>query len=156
MIGSRTAPSPTCRPIDASSASRCAALHRSSFASPWPIVELERLLLDSAVIADGVGEPGPLSGFGLSRRAADEAEILTIAVDTAARGKGLASALLGFHLARLTRAGVAQLFLEVDESNTAALALYRRYGFVQVGKRAGYYARPDGTRATALVRKCAL
>ena len=40
--------------------------------------------------------------------------------------------------------------LEVEEGNRPALALYRRRGFREVGRRQGYYARPDGTRAAAI------
>jgi ribosomal-protein-alanine N-acetyltransferase len=137
----KPAVSSNCRPLTVSVAKRCAALHKASFAAPWSILEFERLLASSSVIADGNGVQGDISGFILSRRAADEAEILTIAVDPAVRKSGIATALLAYHLSRLSRAGVAQLFLEVDEANKPAL---------------GYYARPDGSRATALVLRCAL
>ena len=142
-----------CRPLNATAASACAELHRSGFASPWATAEFESLLASASVIADGIGTPGPLKGFVLSRRAADEAEILSIAVDPSARKKGLATTLLGSHISRLSRNGVAALFLEVDVSNAPALALYRRFGFREVGKRPAYYARPDGTRANALILK---
>lgn len=105
------------------------------------------------MVADGIGEQPQLQGFVMSRRAADEAEILTIAVEPKARGGGLATALLGSHLSRLSRFGVSALFLEVDEANAPALALYRRFGFQQVGRRAAYYAKADGSRANALILK---
>ena len=142
---------PTCRPLTSQAAARCAAIHKTSFASPWSISEFERLLASADVVADGAGEGGAISAFVLSRVVADEAEILTVATDSSARGRGLATALIGYHLSRLLQRGVAELFLEVDESNQPALALYRRYGFVQVGARPGYYARPDGTKANALI-----
>lgn len=142
---------PVVRPLTTSASARCAAIHKASFASPWPKHEFEQLLTSRSVIADGVSDAEGLTAFVVSRCAADEAEILSIAVDPAARRRGVASALLAGHLSRLSRAGVAHLFLEVDESNVSALALYRRFGFSQVGARTGYYARPDGSRATALV-----
>lgn len=145
------APSAPCRSLAASSASRCAALHGASFANPWPASEFENLLTSASVVADGIGEQPQLQGFVMSRRAADEAEILTIAVEPKARGSGLATALLGSHLSRLSRLGVSTLFLEVDEANAPALALYRRFGFQQVGRRAAYYAKADGSRANALI-----
>ena len=146
----RTAP---CRPLSASAAPRCAALHAQSFATPWAAAEFERLLTSASVVADGIGEQSNLQGFVLSRRAADEAEILTIAVEPRSRGSGLATALLGAHLSRLSRLGVSELFLEVDEANAPALALYHRYGFQQVGRRPAYYAKADGSRANALILK---
>ena len=148
------APSWRCRQLGADDARRCADLHRISFSKSWSDGEFEGLLASAPVITDGVGASGIVSGFVVSRRASDEAEILTIAVDPASRGRGMAKALLGYHLSRLARAGVSSLFLEVDESNAPALALYWRYGFVKIGQRTGYYARADGRRATALVLRC--
>ena len=143
--------SATCRPLAASSAARCSALHAACFSTAWPPSEFERLLTSSSVIADAIGDGPAFKGFVVSQRALDEAEILTIAVEPRARGKGLSTALLGNHLSRVARAGVFKIFLEVDESNTPALALYRRYGFRQVGRRPAYYAKPDGTKANALI-----
>ncbi len=143
-----------CRPLGAEDAPRCAALHRVSFSNSWSINEFEGLLASAPVIADGAEGARNVSGFVLSRRASDEAEILTIAVHPALRGQGMAGTMLGYHMSRLARAGVGDLFLEVDESNAPALALYRRYGFIKVGQRTGYYARADGQRATALVLRC--
>jgi ribosomal-protein-alanine N-acetyltransferase len=143
-----------CAPLSIREAARCATLHRTGFAKGWPVAEFERLLSNASVLADGAGQGGAISGFILSRRAADEAEILTVAVDPVVRKQGLASALLGFHLSRLGQAGVSTLFLEVDEANVAAQALYRRYGFRRVGERKGYYTLSDGRRATALVMRC--
>jgi ribosomal-protein-alanine N-acetyltransferase len=54
------------------------------------------------------------------------------------------------HLQALSRAGVRHVHLEVEEGNHPALALYARLGFRRSGHRPGYYARPDGTRASAL------
>ena len=48
------------------------------------------------------------------------------------------------------------MFLEVAKDNASALALYERFGFVEVGERAGYYHRSDGTRATAIIMRRAL
>ena len=120
------------------------------------MAEFERLLVSAPVVADGARADDRLIGFVLSRRAVDEAEVLTIAVDPAFRGRGVSNTLLGFHIGRLSQVGVADLFLEVDESNKPALALYKRYGFVKVGERAGYYTRPNGERALALVMRCHL
>ena len=154
---SRAAPvQAVCRPLSASAAARCAAIHAPAFAHPWSVTEFERLLTSSSVVADGAAAGSTLRGFVLSRRAADEAEILTIAVDVAARGGGLATALLGAHISRLAALGVADLFLEVDEANQPALALYRRFGFLQVGRRPAYYAKADGSTANALILKLKL
>ena len=94
---------------------------------------------------------GRLVGFIMSRLAAGEAEILSVAVAASYRGKGLARRLLNLHLRRLAGLGTRVMFLEVDEGNAAARQLYRRAGFREVGRREGYYAAADGKRATALV-----
>ncbi|MGP8233497.1 MAG: GNAT family N-acetyltransferase [Methylovirgula sp.] len=144
----------------------CARIHAQSFPHPWSAEEFEALLAGRDVIAhwaslganlgaslaSGFWRPsrGPV-GFVLSRRAADQAEILTIAVTPKARKRGIAAALLATHLPTLAAAGVKSLFLEVEASNTAAIRLYQNFGFHQVGERKAYYRAADGSRATALV-----
>lgn len=140
------------RPADAAA---LASLHGRSFAQGWSESEFERLLSDKAVVAHvaRAGSQGPPAGFMLSRRAADEAEILTVAVAPAARGRGVARALLARHLGRLAALGIAHVFLEVDDGNRAALRLYERAGFREVGRREGYYARAEGARTALTLRR---
>lgn len=139
----------------ASDAAALAALHGRSFAHGWSESEFERLLADKAVVAHvaRAGNRDQPAGFMLSRRAADEAEILTVAVAPAARGRGIASALLARHMGRLAALGIARVFLEVDDGNRPALQLYARAGFREVGRRAGYYARADGARTALTLRR---
>lgn len=149
----RTAPAlPVVEPLRADHAGACAAMHASGFAHGWSVGDFESLLAERGVHADGLflGDARRPKGFVLSRAVLDEAEILTVALDAGIRGRGLSRALMERHLETLRRAGVARLHLEVDEANAPARALYRRLGFVQTGRREGYYARPDGSRAAAL------
>jgi ribosomal-protein-alanine N-acetyltransferase len=83
------------------------------------------------------------NGFVLARAAGGEAEILTLAVAPAARGRGLGRALLKAAIAQAEALGAAALFLEVGGDNPHALALYASLGFVQVGMRKGYYTGKD-------------
>ncbi len=154
----RTAPTARIEPLRTVHAERLAALHASAFARPWGTFELERLLADRAVLADGLflGRSDMPSGFVLSRMVLDEAEILTVAVAPEARGQGHSRPLLAHHLDELARHGVRVVHLEVEEENAPALALYRRLGFAQVGRREGYYAKPDGARVAALTMSVAL
>ena len=85
------------------------------------------------------------------RIAADEAELLTIAVDPKWRGRGLGHALLNAAFDDLLMSPAKKMFLEVSEENTAAIKLYQRHGFTTISSRKGYYPRPDGSAATALV-----
>jgi ribosomal-protein-alanine N-acetyltransferase len=128
-----------------------AALHATAFRRGWSEDEFRRLLGERNVLAHRAMAGPALAGFILSRSAADEAEILSVAVVRARRGRGLGRALLDLHLRRLAGFGVQAVFLEVDADNAAAQRLYARAGFREVGRRAGYYAQAGGHAATALV-----
>lgn len=145
-------------PLRTEHAGSLAAIHASAFARPWSALEFERLLADRIVFADGLffGGRAEPSGFVLSRLAADEAEILTLALAPKARGHGHAGPLLRHHLDELARARARRVHLEVEEGNLPALAAYRRLAFREVGRRSGYYALPDGSRAAALTMSVSL
>jgi ribosomal-protein-alanine N-acetyltransferase len=145
-------------PLGTEHAARLATIHARAFARPWSPIEFERLLADRSVIADGLflGPAQAPAGFILSRAVLDEAEILAVAMAPEARGQGHARPLLAHHLDELARAGIRKVHLEVGEGNAPALALYRRFGFREVGRRAGYYLKPDGTRAAALTMSSVL
>jgi [ribosomal protein S18]-alanine N-acetyltransferase len=144
---------PVLRPLNSDRADQCAVLHAACFAHPWSAPEFETLLSNANVSGEAAVDPAnsDLRGFILTRLAADEAEILTIAVDNALRRRGVGRALLSSHLARLPTLGAKKLFLEVEQENAPAVALYARFGFREVGRRPGYYRKNDGTAATALV-----
>ena len=139
-------------PLESRHAVRLAAIHASAFARPWTAQDFEGFLAERSIRADGlfVGRATQPSGFVLSRRAADEAEILSVAVAPEARGRRYARRLLASHLQTLAHSGVRTVHLEVEDGNGPALAVYRRLGFSNVGRREGYYLRPDGTRAGAM------
>jgi ribosomal-protein-alanine N-acetyltransferase len=128
-----------------------AAIHAASFNRGWSEQEFEQLLTDRNVIADRAGRGKRIAGFIVSRRAADEAEILSVAVARSWRGRGLAKKLLDLHLRRLAGLGLRAIFLEVDEDNAPARRLYARAGFHEVGRRPGYYAQGNASPAAALV-----
>jgi len=141
------------RPRDAAA---LAKLHARSFPVGWSESEMERLLSDPSVlshIARGNGGRGPAAGFLMSRCAGDEAEILSVAVDPAVRGRGLAGELLRHHLSRVAARGIAKIFLEVGEDNRPALRLYAKAGFREAGKRTGYYPRPEGAVSALVLRR---
>jgi ribosomal-protein-alanine N-acetyltransferase len=128
-------------------AAAIAALHAASFQRGWDEDEVDRLLIDPAVIAHRAMIRRTLTGFIISRRVADEAEILSVAIAPARRGRGLARPLLDIHMRSLAGLGTRTIFLEVDENNEAACRLYAGAGFHEVGRRQGYYQ----SGATALV-----
>ncbi len=144
------------RMLEAGDAGALAALHgQGGFSRGWDASECAALLTDRNIVADGIvaGPNQPLHGFILSRRAGDEAEVLSIVVALDCRGLGHGGTLLSLNLDRLARLGARRVFLEVAAGNRAAIALYARAGFVQVGRREGYYPMRDGSRAAALVMR---
>jgi len=132
-------------------------LHRQDFPRPWSAAEFESLIAQPAVfgyIAVPDGRPrSEAAGFVLARLAAGEAEILTVAVDGAARRQGLGRRLMDAVLRDLYAHRAEALFLEVDETNAPAVALYRGLGFAEVGRREGYYRHAGGARTGALVMR---
>lgn len=132
-------------------AAAIASLHAASFRRGWSEQEVEGLLIDRAVIAHRATLGGKLVGFIMSRLAADEAEILSVAVAKRSQGRGLARQLLTLHLRRLAGLSARAVFLEVDEHNKPAIRLYARAGFREVARRPNYYQGAGGEPATALV-----
>lgn len=119
-----------------------AALHAACFERAWDAATLSRMLADRGTFAFVHDD-----GFVLTRAAADEAEILTLAVRPEARGKGLGHALLQAAINQALALGAATMFLEVGADNPHALALYAGLGFAKVGARKAYY---DGRDALVL------
>lgn len=135
-----------------------ADLHRKRFSHAWSAGELRKLLGQKPVfghIARHVNRivSPPAAGFVLARSVEEEAEILTICVgpDYARNGVGWRLMVAAMQEARMR--GAAYMLLEVDAQNRAAIGLYRKLGFHEVGRRKAYYAYDDGTRSTALVMR---
>lgn len=133
-------------------------LQREDFVRSWSPEEFTALLSEDTVFGFAAREVGyphhDIAGFVLARQAAGEAEILTVAVARARRREGLGWRLMDAVLRKLHADRAEALFLEVDETNLPAIALYRRLGFHQVGKRPNYYesSGPHG-RTNALVMR---
>jgi ribosomal-protein-alanine N-acetyltransferase len=144
-------PEPVLTEAGARDAAALSALHAVAFRRGWSEHEFERLLLDPHVIAHRAMIGRSLAGFIVSRLAAGEAEILSVAVAPARRGRGVARKLLDLHLRRVAGLGAAAVFLEVDEDNKAARRLYGRAGFRDVGRRPAYYGRGTEKQSNALV-----
>jgi ribosomal-protein-alanine N-acetyltransferase len=95
-------------------------------------------------------------GVALCRRAADEAELLTVAVLADRRRAGVGAALLSTAIEWVRDGRAHALFLEVGADNPGARALYERAGFEIVGGRRGYYARGSAPAADAVVMRLVL
>ncbi|HEY6431712.1 MAG TPA: ribosomal protein S18-alanine N-acetyltransferase [Acetobacteraceae bacterium] len=131
-------------------AAALAEIHRAAF-PPGEAWGADAIALQLG-LPGGFGLLDPCGGMALARVAADEAELLTLAVAPQVRRRGIGRRLLIAAMERMAQAGAGTLFLEVSEANQAAQALYRSAGFRQAARRRGYY--PDG--ADALVLSAAL
>jgi ribosomal-protein-alanine acetyltransferase len=98
---------------------------------------------------------GAIVAYGIVAMGAGEAHILNICVGEAVRGRGIGRQMLMLLIQRSAEAGMQDVFLEVRPSNLHAIALYQSVGFVEVGRRRGYYQAIDG-REDALVLKLSL
>ena len=137
---------------------QCTKIHAESFQTGWDEGEFGAFLIDRAIQADcaiyeGVGH---VLAFAVSKLILDEAEILSIAVGRRHHNQGIGRKLLIEHISNLNSSGIKSIFLEVSEENNAALKLYRRTGFDQIGRREGYYAQTDGSRIAAVTMKLSI
>ena len=122
-------------PASPRDAARLAQLHGASFHRGWGEGEFEAMLSERNTLVDRLRLGRKVIGFAASRMAADEAEILSIAIDATQRGRGLSRNLLLTHLGHLAGRGVRTIFLEVEENNQPARRLYEWAGFGVVGRR---------------------
>jgi ribosomal-protein-alanine N-acetyltransferase len=129
-------------------AEQMAAIHAACFTMPrpWSAQEIAGLLDSAFSFAISTER-----GFLLGRVVAGEAELLTLAVDPAARRQGIGAALMQDFLAESLRRGAESVFLEVAATNAAALQLYARAGFSETARRKGYYHAADGQAVDAVI-----
>lgn len=113
---------------------------------PWRAGEFAALLAQPGTFATG-----DAACFALVGVIADEAELLTIATHPDHRRQGRARACMAAWMREAAARGAARAFLEVADDNAPALALYQAMGFARSGLRPGYYPRPEGPAADAVV-----
>ena len=95
-------------------------------------------------------EEGVIAGYaGLLAPGGGQADVLTVGVAHDRWGEGIGAALVESLLAEAGRRGCTEVFLEVRTDNDRAQRLYRRYGFVGIGVRRGYY-QPSGADALVM------
>lgn len=116
-------------------------------------IEGERAFAMGAFSVGGFSEAGALLGMLFMSTVLDEAMLTNLAVARAVRRRGLATRLLDAALADGREAGVRLFVLEVRQANRAAQELYLSRGFVQAGRRRGYYQRPRDDAAVLLLRE---
>ena len=119
-----------------------AQLEKICFADPWSelsiSLELTNVWSYWVVALDG----DTVVGYVGSQSSIDEADIMNVAVHPDYRRQGIAEKLINTLIADLKKRGCHALLLEVRVSNTPAITLYEKLGFVQVGCRKNYYRNP--------------
>lgn len=131
-----------------------AAIHAAAFSGrgrPWSADEIAALANAPSRILTLDNGAAP-RGFAILRFAADEAEVLTLAVHPEAWGGGIGRTVLCEALETARAAGARQAYLEVGTGNMRAQRLYARTGFAAVGRRPGYYAGPPPEDALLMAR----
>lgn len=129
-------------PMDRNNVPDVAAIERECFSAPWSEdMLMEELYNDSASYILAVDGGGAVLGYAGIQVVLDEGYITNIAVKGIHRRQGVADALLEAFL-RFGREHLAFLTLEVRASNDKAVALYRKHGFEEVGRRRDYYQDP--------------
>lgn len=119
------------------------AIEQASFSDAWEPESFRSLVAPPAEHCRVAVREGTVLGYWVGSRIDDEAELANFAVDPSLRRSGVGTQLLEDFLIHVGALGSTTVFLEVRASNTAALALYRRYGFVELTRRKGYYRKPE-------------
>ena len=150
----RAMPEVQIRPMMEIDLPEVAAIEQQSYAFPWS-ENIFRDCLRVGYTCRALDLAGQIIGYGVMSLGAGEAHILNVCVREQFRSVGFGRRLLEHLLERAAAAGVAEAFLEVRPSNLAAIRLYQRLGFEQIGIRRGDYQAPDG-REDAIVLKLML
>jgi len=120
-------------------------IDRSSFTLPWPprsfLFEIHENAYSLPLVAEFTSDDGckEISGFLVVWIIIDEAHIGTIAVAEKHRKKGIAEKLMKVGLSTAAQKGALSALLEVRRSNTPAITMYEKLGFVVDGVRPKYY-----------------
>lgn len=130
-------------PMDASHLDALAQIEQECFSLPWSRAMLEEELYnDCAAFLVAEDEKGTVLGYAGLQVVLDEGYIANVVVRPGYRRRHIAQQLLDVYLRFAQAHSLAFLTLEVRPSNTAAVALYRKYGFIEEGRRRNYYQRP--------------
>ena len=128
------------RPAELTDVPAVHAIEQRVFADPWTTQDFRDCVSFAVfLVAEADAE---IAGYVVAIDAADEGEILNLAVAEGGRRRGLGRALVQAIVDALAERGVRQVYLEVRESNAPARGLYAAFGFKDVGRRKAYYRRP--------------
>lgn len=130
------------RPALLADVSELAELERACFSDPWTAAGIRETIQYETARTFVAQESDRIVGYVIARISGSEGEILDLAVLPERRRRGIGASLLATVWDAMQSEGVKELYLEVRETNTAAIALYRARGFRPVGVRPRYYRNP--------------
>ncbi len=131
---------------------KIAELEEATFPLPWSEASIRHDVTESDIALVLVAElDGEFAGYADVWEIAGEAQLNNIAVCESARGRHVGQKLMEALFERLIEAGDSQISLEVRPSNTPAVGLYYKLGFVEIGRREGYYL--DNNEDALILRK---
>jgi ribosomal-protein-alanine N-acetyltransferase len=136
------------RLMQAADVEAVAKIERSVQSHPWTLKQFQDAV--TAYQSTVIEVQGQVAGFCILQPVLDEANLLLMAIDPAQQGQGLGYQLLEASVAMLKNNPV-QIFLEVRESNQAAIKLYEKSGFHQIDLRKNYYPNANGSREHAII-----
>lgn len=136
------------RLMQAADVEAVAKIERSVQSHPWTLKQFQDAV--TAYQSTVIEVQGQVAGFCILQPVLDEANLLLMAIDPAQQGQGLGYQLLEASVAMLKNNPV-QIFLEVRESNLAAIKLYEKSGFHQIDLRKNYYPNANGSREHAII-----
>jgi ribosomal-protein-alanine N-acetyltransferase len=137
----------------AADAEALAALHAKALPPGWPAADFAASCNNANRIVLKAAAGAPMLGLAVLQFAADEAEILSIAVAEEARRRGIGSSILKASIAACRQRLVSYIYLEAAEDNAAALNLYGKFGFSTIASRKNYYEAKGAAPVTALIMR---
>ena len=124
-------------------ASAIAEMEERIFSDPWSQKDIFSYICSEMSMCFTALDDGEVIGYIIGKKIPPEGEIYRIAVREDKRQRGIGYRLLSYGLKTELGEGVESVFLEVRSKNTAARALYKAYGFSEIGVRRNYYQNPS-------------
>ena len=147
----KASPEVVIRPMRVGDVADVVAIERASYQFPWS-EGIFRDCLRVGYVCRVMTVSRQVMAYGVMSIGAGEAHILNLCVSEAYRCRGVGKRMLSSLIDRAVAAGMAEAFLEVRPSNTAAIRLYLSIGFERVGTRRGYYQALAGREDAAVLR----
>ena len=120
----------------------CAEIENASFSEPWSVYSFSKAVDDADTLFYVAKNENGVLGYFVAGNICNEINLYTIAVRDDCRGCGIGHALLKTLKQQAVLSDALAVFLEVRESNQAAIALYKNNGFIEIGKRKAFYKKP--------------